>query len=324
MEHDPHKPFHHWYQRTPDGLTLFVVFYSMACRYGKCAGCNLHRQMAAEHVDFRCLMAQVDYLFQMPDVAAQTERIRKLIVSNNGSVFDERTFSSTALIYLVAMVNMHLPSLATLSIESRPEHVDACELEFLSRALHEGSARTLEIAVGFEAFDDDLRNRHFRKGLSREAFEAFVRKVAAYRHTAIKTYFMLKPVPEMTAEQAIDDIAQAIRYLSQLSRRYNVPFNLHLNPTYVAAGTELEKAFREKRYEPPTLRDVARAVLPALGEPISVYLGLYDEGLAVEGGSFLRPGDEAARKTLEQFNSSQDYSLVKIVAQTKPESTRGA
>ena len=63
--------------------------------------------------------------------------IRKVIVSNNGSVLDRETFSSTALMYLLAQLNIHLPNLAVLSIETRPEYVEIAELDFMARAIAE-------------------------------------------------------------------------------------------------------------------------------------------------------------------------------------------
>lgn len=309
--HDPCKPFHYWFQRTPDGMALFVVFFCMACRYKKCTGCNLYMQMAEEHIGYRFLMSQVDYLLRIPSVAAQLPHIHKLIISNNGSVLDERTFSSTALIYLVAMANMHMPALRTFCIESRPEHVEDCELEFISRALREGATETtLEIAVGFEAFDDTLRNQLFRKGLTRETFEKFLQQMSKFPRTAVKCYFMLKPAALISNEEAVKDIHNAVEYLDEMNRKFSVPINLHLNPTFVAKGTELEKAFRSNYYSPPTLRDAARAVLPAKGKNISVFLGLFDEGLAVDGGSFFRPGDEEVRDQLDEFNATQDYGIL--------------
>lgn len=312
--HDPCKPFQNWFQRTPEGLALFVVFYCMACRYKKCTGCNLHMQMSSEHIGYRFLMAQIDYLLKIPAVASQLDHFKKLIVSNNGSVLDEKTFSSTALIYLVAMANMHMPSLRTFCIESRPEHVDDCELEFIARALKEGDTETkLEIAVGFEAFDDELRNNLFKKGITRQTFEQFLLRLSKYQHMSVKTYFMLKPTVGLSDEKAIADIHGAIKYLGGLVKRYGVPINLHLNPTFVAKGTELEKQFREGEYQPPQLVDVARAALCAKDEPISVFLGLYDEGLAVEGGSFVREGDESILEQLDEFNVSQDYEILEEI-----------
>ena len=68
--------------------------------------------------------------------------------------------------------------------------------------------------------------------------------------------------------------------------------NLYLNATYVGAGTLLEEAFRQGRYSPPRLRDVAAAARHAREQPITIFLGLNDEGLAIEGGSPIRGGEE--------------------------------
>ncbi|RWX47356.1 hypothetical protein VT98_12233 [Candidatus Electrothrix communis] len=43
---------------------------------------------------------------------------------------------------------------------------------------------------------------------------------------------------------------------------------------------------------------------------ISVFLGLSDEGLDEQGGSFIREGDEKQLEHLEEFNRTQDYTLL--------------
>jgi radical SAM enzyme (TIGR01210 family) len=268
-----------------------------------------------EHISYRHIMAQVDYLFSLPTVLDSAKEIKKVIVSNNGSVLDEDTFSTTALIYMVAIINAHLTNLDVLTLETRPEHVDWEELELVSRAMHEGSMDTLEIAIGFEIFDDHRRNHEFKKGLSITKFEDFMAKVAEHsahkdHDFAIKCYFMLKPMQDMTDEEAIADIHRAIEYLGDTERKYGIQVNLHLNPTFVSAGTVLETAFEDDEYYPPTLLDTARAVLPAKNEPITVCLGLHDEGLAIPGGSFIRPGDEKILEALHRFNATQDYEIL--------------
>jgi len=89
-----------------------------------------------------------------------------------------------------------------------------------------------------------------------------------------------------------------------------VKVNIHLNPTFVAAGTMLEESFNNGVYSAPRLIDIARAVRHARGKGISVFIGLCDEGLAVEGGSFLRPGEEAMVEQLERFNQTGDYRIL--------------
>ena len=307
--HEENRPADMWFQESEDGLILFIVFYSQACRWSRCLGCNLPSKMSLRHISYKALIAQIDHIFSTPEVIRRQKEIRKVILSNNGSVLDQETFSSMALMYLLVQINFKLPNLSLLSIETRVEYVDLAELEFISRALAEGDTSTqLEIAVGFEAFDDHIRNDIFNKGLSLETFEAFVGKMATYGYR-LKCYFMQKPIPGMTDEEGITDIRNAVDYLSRTASQHNIGINLHLNPTYVATGTILEQAFRNGEYSPPFLRDVARAVSHAGGKGISVFIGLFDEGLAVPGGSFIRKGDEKLVKKLEQFNRTQDYSI---------------
>jgi len=308
--HDETLPAQMWFQESDEGLILFIVFYSQTCRWSRCLGCNLPSKMSYEHVSYKALISQIDYVFQDPEVIKQRKHIRKVILSNNGSILDEETFSSTALMYLLVQLNLSLPNLALLSIETRVEYVDLAELLFLSRALAEGDTPTqLEIAIGFEAFDDYIRNRIFDKGLSLKMFEDLVGKIASYGYR-LKCYFMQKPVPGMTDAEAITDIQNAIDYLSQMAAHHGIGINMHLNPTFVASGTILEEAFRKGAYVPPFLGDVAKATRHAKGKSLSIFMGLFDEGLAAEGGSFLREGDEEFVKELERFNRTQDYGIL--------------
>ncbi|WYD79856.1 MAG: hypothetical protein V8K32_11125 [Candidatus Electrothrix gigas] len=206
--------------------------------------------MSVEHIPFDALIRQTDYLFSLPEIADRADSIDKLIVSNNGSVLDEVTFSSTALMYLMARINMHFPALQVLALESRPEYVDMAELEFLARSLQEGKSKTaLELCIGFEAFDEHIRNDVFDKGLTLHVFEEMVQKLAPYKYR-LKCYFMLKPVPGMTDNEAVEDIRQAVDYLDTISAKYNLAVNMHLNPTYAARGTLLGKAFLQGEYVP--------------------------------------------------------------------------
>ncbi len=308
--HDPDIPADIWFQESHEGQVLFVVFYTQACRWSRCVGCNLPARMSPDHISYRHLMAQTDHIFRNSRVRPHLKSIRKMIISNNGSILDQATFSSTALMYLLAQTNIHLPSLEVFSIETRPEYVDFSEMEFISRALSEGETPTsLEIAIGFEAFDDHIRNTLFDKGLSLAVFENLVRNAASFNHR-LKCYFMLKPVPEITDREAIEDIRNAIDYLDGISRQYRIIINMHLNPTFVAAGTILAERFRDGRYSPPNLLDVVEAVRNARGKNITVFIGLSDEGQAVPGGSFIRPGDDLRIRNLELFNRTQNFDIL--------------
>lgn len=316
QSHDPSQPAQMWFQSSDEGLILFVVFYTQACRWSRCLGCNLPSKVSQEHVDFKFLMQQVDHLFTDARVQSRFQDIRKVIVSNNGSVLDEDTFSSTALMYLIARLNLHVPNLSMLCMESRPEYVDMAELEFISRALAEGDTPTgLEIAIGFEAFNDHIRNDLFDKGLTLGAFESLARKLASYNFS-LKCYFMQKPVPGISDDEAVADIINAIDYLSSVASDLGTHINMHLNPTYVATGTALESAFQAGDYMPPRLEDVARAAGAARDKNLTIFIGLSDEGLALPGGSFLRPDNQWMIEPLEKFNRTQDFAILDEICQS--------
>jgi hypothetical protein len=308
--HKEREPAQVWFADCPLGLMLFVVFFTKACRWGRCLGCNLPSLSSSKDVAFDAIMRQVDTLYARRDVRKRLTEIRNIVLSNNGSVFDEETFSTTALIYFLAKTNMLVPNLSLLTIETRPEYVEMSELDMLARAIREGKTPTeLEVAIGMEAFDDRIRNKGFIKGLSFGEVERLAEKLA--RHSfRLRVYFMQKPVPDMSDEEAVRDIQDGIDFLAKLAARYDIAVTMHLNPTYVAHGTALERAFRNGTYIPPKLSDVARAARYADGKRVGVYLGLYDEGLAVPGGSFIRPGEEEVVERLMAFNRTTDFSLL--------------
>ncbi|MCP4219347.1 MAG: hypothetical protein GY765_32230 [bacterium] len=310
-EHNPRIPAGYWFQEPVEGPALFIVFYTQACRWAKCLGCNLPSQVSQYEVPFNDIMKQIDYIFDFILSMAQKDQLKKIIISNNGSVLDEETFSTTALLYFVAKMNLSCPNVSVLTMETRPEYVDLEELEVLDRALKEGNIPTqLELAVGFEAFDDKIRNEYFLKGLELSVFETMVEKIAKYGFN-LKAYFMQKPVPGISEEEAIADVVKGIDYLSRISEKYKIGINMHLNPTFVSTGTPLETEFLAGNFTPPLLDNVREAALTAENKKVSIFVGLNDEGLSVPGGTFIREGDEELVEKFNQFNRTQDFSYLK-------------
>lgn len=309
-QHNPQVPAQWWFQNPPEGPTLFIVFYTQACRWAKCMGCNLPSVMSQKPIGYRDIFKQIDFVFNHLLDDEKKQSLKKIIISNNGSILDESTFSTTALFHFVGMMNYHCPNIGTLTLETRPEYVEMEELSLLARAIGEGDTpTTLELAIGFEAFDSKIRNDIFLKGLELGKFERFAENASNFNFR-IKCYFMLKPVPGMTEKEAVQDIKDAVQYLGSVSRKYNVEMNMHLNPTYVARGTALQDAFDKGEYTPPLLKNVQEILSFAEGSPISIFVGLDDEGLAVPGGSFIRDEDKELVKLLERYNRTLDFSLL--------------
>lgn len=306
---DPTQPARIWFEESAEGLTLFVVFYTLACTWGKCTACNLPSVSASTPIKEDDLIKQVDALFSYDCVAVLLSVVKKIIVSNNGSMLDEQTFAQQALIHLIQQAYTYIPNLTTFTIETRAEFITPNKLKYAKEILDPNEI-ALEIAIGLEAHSPHVRNVELKKGLTNHALEHAAR-ICAEHGCTLKCYVMQKPIPNMTHTEATEDAKKCVDYLDYLAKQFNIRINIHLFPTYVARGTILERCYLKGTYEPPKLTDVIRVVMHAQTSGLTVTVGLFDEGLAIEPMSIVKHEDEALVKAISGFNYDQDFNKLR-------------
>ena len=101
------------------------------------------------------------------------------------------------------------PKTAILRVESRVQYMVEETLRPLAEIMA-GSGKTLDVAIGFETQDDELRNKALRKGMSRGGF---VRAVETAKRLGVRVsaYVMLMPL-EMEEGFAIKECEDSIRF----------------------------------------------------------------------------------------------------------------
>lgn len=310
------EPIMFFFQESVEGLVLFIVYRTLPCVFNGCTFCRLPGTSTLREVNFRHVMNQTRYVMTHPDVVPRLDEIQKLIISNQGSILDQRTFDQLALMDLIAQGEYNFPNMASMCLETRICYVEDEEIVLLGHAMAGGDTVTvLEFGIGVEAYNDSIRNSRLGKGMHlrekpnslerlAERLSLLCEDMLRFR---IKCYFLQKPHESMTDEEAVQDVKDMIDFMSGLVAKHAIRMNLHLNPTFAAKETKLETEFKAGRFTPPRLSDVARAVLYAEDKGVSVFVGLDDEGLACEGGSFLQPGNERMVAALDQFNRTQDF-----------------
>src|SRR4030042_3511004 len=77
--HNSQLPVDYWFQQPYEGLTLFVVFFTQACRWGRCLGCNLPSQMSQHPVSLANQVKQIDFIFEFGLSAQQKQELKKII-----------------------------------------------------------------------------------------------------------------------------------------------------------------------------------------------------------------------------------------------------
>lgn len=307
MTQDPRQPVAHKLQESPAGLELVIALYTTGCLYGACSFCSLPELSAKDAaVPEEDVKAQVDAVLaaHAPELLA---RVRRVAVFNSGSVLDQRTLATGALLHLFERLR-ELPSLETVCLDTRAQYVEAAELDALLARL---SGRSLELAVGYETQDERIRNGILRKGLSEGTFQALCALLASKR-VKLKAYVMVKPDVALP-DDGVPEAVRTLEHLAATAERHGLEVSAHLNPTYVARGSALEKEFREQGYTPPRLWSVVDILLAVEGRGLLVQVGLDDETLAVEGGTFHNCGacDEAVRAALREFSARQEYAPLK-------------
>ena len=301
---NPREPVFHWYRDTPAGTELVFSLYTKGCIYGACSFCSLPSLSAGRaEIGEDDIKGQVDFVIGRYN-PEQLARVEKVSVYNSGSVLDQRTLPTGAIFYLLERV-AQFPRLKLVSLESRAEYVEAWELEGLKQRLGKSD---LEIAVGYETHDERIRNRVLKKGLSDRKFLELC-ALCAGLGVRLKAYVMVKPDVSLTEKDAIEEALRTLIFIDEIGDRRGLKVTAHLNPTYVARGSQLEMEFRDQGYEPPRLWSVVEIIQRARHRELPIQVGLETEGLAVEGGTFRNCGkcDEQVRAALRTFSETQNF-----------------
>jgi len=301
-----------WFYNSTIGKALFLILYTPKCRYAKCSGCNLPSLSSQDKTTSpSAVYKQVDNVLQNSISVAEKTSIKEVILSNNGNLFDIKTMPTLSLLYTINTFIEELPSLQKIIIESRIEYLNEHQLKTINEVLsaHEDRNIQIEIALGFEIFDDEIRNGYYKKGLYKSSIENLMPLFSKY-NISLKFYMMYKAVPQMTTQDAIVDINNTSQYVHDLVEKYGVAINMHISPTYVAVGTLLEKEFNEGKYTPPGPKEINMLCDElTLYNNVSYYISLNDEGLSSthieeEYELFLN-----LKSKVDYFNSYQKFEL---------------
>jgi hypothetical protein len=221
------------------------------------------------------------------------------------------TEAQTALIERIARE----PLVEKVLVESRPEYVSAEKLLELTRLL--GNKR-LEVGIGLESANEEIREKRIKKGFTLEQFEKAAADVAN-GGASMLTYVLLKPIDTGEAE-AIIDAVETSKKVFELGLGLDLQVKIGLEPCFVGPDTALTLAHRQGRYRPPWLWSVIEVVkkIAPLGP---VLVGLSNEGLSTqESAHNCDRCTERVRGALAEFNSTQESTrLISLNCDCKKE-----
>lgn len=124
---------------------------------------------------------------------------------NNGSFFNDNELPGKARRRILEIIAKN-KDIEMVVLESRPEYINDIKLKETKEILKD---KRVEIAVGLETINDEIRNLCINKGFTREEFEAAAELIISILN--LRVYVLVKP-PFITEAEAIQDAIDSIRY----------------------------------------------------------------------------------------------------------------
>ena len=127
-----------------------------------------------------------------------------------------------------------------LIVESRTEQLTPEKLAWAA-SIHSD----LTVAIGLEAYDDEVLRFHVNKGFSVRSYD---KAVAALKdaNIRVKAYLMFKP-PFMSEADALDHI---VTWIAAIAKDAD---EISINPMNIQGGTVIDRLHRARQYRPPWL-----------------------------------------------------------------------
>jgi len=243
---DLNQPVATWYEadlfHTQQIQALAIILRTSGCswarNHGGCTVCGYTQDSALNPPQFDHIKAQISVALQK----AKSTPISVIKIFTSGSFFDETEIPPITRQYILEQLS-DLPHLQNVILETRPEYVQSENLDEAKRILGNIS---LEIAIGLETSNDQIRETCIHKGFT---YQDFIRaaKLIRSQECDLRAYLLLKP-PFLTEQEAIDDsITSAISAVSDGATTVSI------NPITIHAGTLIERLWLQKYYRHPWL-----------------------------------------------------------------------
>jgi radical SAM enzyme (TIGR01210 family) len=297
-EQNPTKPVRYWHEqdRLDDDIVdaFVIILRTEGCSWARASGCTMCGYF---NDSLWKPLSPSDLLTQFTTAMKSYHNEPLVKIFTSGSFLDPQE------IPLHVQQNI-LKKLAKttkkISVESRPEYITEKTLSSL-RSLLDGI--TLELGIGLETTNDDLRAKAINKGFTFQDYATAV--TTAKKHScSIKTYLLVKP-PFITEQAAIDDCIQSIQQIRDLTDI------ISLNPTNVQRRTVVEYLWKRQHYRPPWLWSIMTILQQGKTLAPRVYLKCdIAGGGSSRGAHNCKLCNTRFLQSIAEFSLSQDISLL--------------
>jgi archaeosine synthase beta-subunit len=237
------------------GHELVIILATRGCQHYfsdelGCTMCGYNNDSTGGLETPESIEAQLESALQKHenDMASTSDVVAKIF--NSGSFFDEDeipVISQEAIIKRLAGFSQ----VKEIAVESRPEFITSEATRCLKSNAREN--QHIEVGIGLESWNDDVRLDLINKGFTREQFLQ-AHELLKENGIGTKAYVLLKPL-FLDEVQAYEDARETISQLQGLGVS-----TISINPVAIHAHTLVEEFWERNSYRPPWLWTVALLV----------------------------------------------------------------
>jgi radical SAM enzyme (TIGR01210 family) len=194
-------------------------------------------------------------------------------VDNSGSLFDYKTINKYSLEKLYEYIIGQIPNDCAVCLESR---VDLIDIPLLSKFRSKYN-RKIWLQIGFETFNEEIRNNILNKRFSNNQFENIIKKLQKII-TGYSFFILIKGSYLHNEEDGLKDAMETIDYLSSIKEKYNFDLLIRANSMFLVENTIWGENAKRHEWQPPTILTLAKVTKYAIKKGIKINLGLSEEG----------------------------------------------
>ncbi len=283
-------------ERLPDGTTCTaatLIFRTKGCVWWWNSGCTFcgYFNDVRDDVTLDDLMAQWEWSKRKVN---DFEGIDMVKIYTSGTFFEDRENPSEwqeAILKETHERGLHL------IVEARAEMCTPEKMAWVAER-HPGCV----VAIGLEAYDDEVLKFHCNKGFSTKQWDRAVQTLRD-NQLGVKTYLLFKP-PFMSEGDALEHSVKWIEAISPMSDEVSV------NPMNIQRSTIVDRIYRNREYRPPWLWSLVEMI--ERSHPCESRLIVHPTAAGMARGSHnCGKCDREVAAAIERYSVSQDLGEFK-------------
>jgi archaeosine synthase beta-subunit len=230
---------------------VIIILRSVGCSWslndhGGCAMCGHSLgTLRGDKISAELYCQQFDHEMSLYDFT----NFPMLCLYNSGSFLNPNEIPKEAQHYMLDKIN-NTPGIKKLIIESRPEFITS---EVLDEVESICTNIEIEIGVGLESYNEEIRDLCLNKGLSNNDFNEVGARIRGHK-TKLLAYVLIKS-PFLTEKEAIDDAINTVKFA------FNIGFEVvSLEPVSVQDFTLTSYLYEAGYFRTPWIWSVIEIV----------------------------------------------------------------